>query len=42
MGYVIKKTLTATQEHPTRAGEVLEFILVKQGYVRQRRPLKDI
>lgn len=34
MGYVIKKILTATQEHPTRAGEVLEFILVKQGYVR--------
>ena len=34
MGYVIKHTLTATENHPTRAGEVLEFILVKKGYVR--------
>ena len=33
MGYVIKETITATQEHPTRAGEVNEYILVKGGYV---------
>ena len=33
MGYVIKETITATEEHPTRAGEVIEYILVKGGYV---------
>lgn len=34
MGYVIKKTSTATKKHPTRAGQVIEFILIKGGYVR--------
>ena len=33
MGYVIKKTSIATEKHPTRAGEVLTFILIKGGYV---------
>lgn len=33
MGYVIKETITATQEHSTRAGEVVEYILIKGGYV---------
>lgn len=37
MGYVIKETITATQEHPTRAGEVIEYILVKGGYVRSTK-----
>lgn len=35
MGYVIKKTAIATEKHPTRiGGEIIEFILVKGGYVR--------
>lgn len=37
MGYVIKETITATQEHTTRAGEVIEYILVKGGYVRSTK-----
>lgn len=38
-GYVIKKTSTATNEHPTRAGEVIQFIIVKRCHVHSVRDL---